>query len=471
MQCMCDSCVIHFAIHFVTPFVIHLVIYLEIHFAIHLTIHFSIHLVMGSQNEWHKMCDSLAIPLAQDVWFKRGHIKFVIHLMIDFTIQNELCKMNDPPHDLHKMHNLPVNSLCDSKWIIQNAWFTLQFKMSYKKCEIHYSIHNESHKMCNSKWVTQNVQFTSWFTSQFKMSLRKCTGHHVIHTKCMIHLVIQECNKGDEYFVVTFLSKSVSARTLWLANLDIITEEKNINLINMIMLGADATFMLEWTTVDIPNSKIESSKNLYGNIVISYCIGCFDLFSIITWLLLSIHRSAGSRISRRGHQPRRGCQLPRQLRFKKFVCQNKRIWTLGGGARRRRPPWIRQCIGIEFKGTFTRVKWMSEFIRSSLQTSWIRSFPFLRKYPEDMNKLKTTSTLLSSAHRDHLGTSLNRNTGMPVPYFLRDSTCRTGPRNKNTTALNVSNFFVFCRFHSDVSVTGDIKHPQFTGTGSFRFVV
>ena len=33
-----------------------------------------------------------------------------------------------------------------------------------------------------------------------------------------------------------------------------------------------------------------------------------------------------------------GRQLPRRLRFEKFVCQNERIWTRRGGARRRRPP-------------------------------------------------------------------------------------------------------------------------------------
>ena len=37
-----------------------------------------------------------------------------------------------------------------------------------------------------------------------------------------------------------------------------------------------------------------------------------------------------------------GCQLPRQLCFEKFVCQNKRIWTLGGHAPVA-PPWICQC--------------------------------------------------------------------------------------------------------------------------------
>ena len=34
--------------------------------------------------------------------------------------------------------------------------------------------------------------------------------------------------------------------------------------------------------------------------------------------------SGGSKISCSGRQ------LPRQLRFEKFVCQNERIWTLGG---------------------------------------------------------------------------------------------------------------------------------------------
>ena len=38
--------------------------------------------------------------------------------------------------------------------------------------------------------------------------------------------------------------------------------------------------------------------------------------------------SGGSRISCRGG----GRQLPRQLRFEKFVCQNERIGTLGGPA-------------------------------------------------------------------------------------------------------------------------------------------
>ena len=36
-----------------------------------------------------------------------------------------------------------------------------------------------------------------------------------------------------------------------------------------------------------------------------------------------------------------GRQLPRRLRFEKFVCQNERIWTLRG-ARSDGAPWIRQ---------------------------------------------------------------------------------------------------------------------------------
>ena len=40
--------------------------------------------------------------------------------------------------------------------------------------------------------------------------------------------------------------------------------------------------------------------------------------------------SGRSRISRRGRGPRRGHGLPRRLRFANFLCQNERIWTLGG---------------------------------------------------------------------------------------------------------------------------------------------
>ena len=42
---------------------------------------------------------------------------------------------------------------------------------------------------------------------------------------------------------------------------------------------------------------------------------------------------ADGRISRRGGRGprRRGCGLPRWLRFENFVCQNERIGPLGGG--------------------------------------------------------------------------------------------------------------------------------------------
>ena len=95
-------------------------------------IHFMIH--FGIQNESHKMCNLLLSSLweskwvTQNAWFplqfkmctkyviqKRSHIKCAIHPMINFTIQNELCKMNDSPHGSHKIHNLPDNSLYNYK--------------------------------------------------------------------------------------------------------------------------------------------------------------------------------------------------------------------------------------------------------------------------------------------------------------------------------------------------------------------
>ena len=64
---------------------------------------------------------------------------------------------------------------------------------------------------------------------------------------------------------------------------------------------------------------------------------------IITELFyLGILFSGGSRISGRGRRPRGGRQLPRRLRFEKFVCQNERIWTLRG-AHAGGAPQIRQC--------------------------------------------------------------------------------------------------------------------------------
>ena len=40
--------------------------------------------------------------------------------------------------------------------------------------------------------------------------------------------------------------------------------------------------------------------------------------------------------------PTEGRQLPMLLHFVKFVCQNKRIWTLKGSTHWLRPQWIRQ---------------------------------------------------------------------------------------------------------------------------------
>ena len=58
--------------------------------------------------------------------------------------------------------------------------------------------------------------------------------------------------------------------------------------------------------------------------------------------------SGGSRISCKGHQPGRGCQLPRQLRFVKFVCQNERIGTPWGGGWYVLPPspWSRHWVTV-----------------------------------------------------------------------------------------------------------------------------
>ena len=76
----------------------------------------------------------------------------------------------------------------------------------------------------------------------------------------------------------------------------------------------------------------------------------FNVWIICTFRFIRtfLGSSCGSRISHRGgRRPRRGGrQLPRRLHFEKFVCQNERIWTRRGGARRRRPPWIRHWVGL-----------------------------------------------------------------------------------------------------------------------------
>ena len=69
--------------------------------------------------------------------------------------------------------------------------------------------------------------------------------------------------------------------------------------------------------------------------------------------------SSGSRISRRGGADLvGGRQLPRQLRFEKFVCQNERIWTQRGGARarRRRPPGSATVLFLCFQSTVYAVR-------------------------------------------------------------------------------------------------------------------
>ena len=73
--------------------------------------------------------------------------------------------------------------------------------------------------------------------------------------------------------------------------------------------------------------------NNYNMMVIACERICVDfLFSTSTRLQWA-RCSGGSRISRRGGANLvGGCQLPRQLRFENFVCQNERIWTLGGRA-------------------------------------------------------------------------------------------------------------------------------------------
>ena len=65
--------------------------------------------------------------------------------------------------------------------------------------------------------------------------------------------------------------------------------------------------------------------------------------------------SGRSWISGRGRRLRRGgCRLPRPLRFKTFVCQNKRIWTLQGGACAGQAPEIRQwsCYSLQWSIAF-----------------------------------------------------------------------------------------------------------------------
>ena len=78
---------------------------------------------------------------------------------------------------------------------------------------------------------------------------------------------------------------------------------------------------------------------MYLNILLKEHFKC-KVYFISKWCLIKStgNCSSGSRISRRGGADLvggGGCQLPRQLRFGKFVCQNERIWTHGGGRQRR----------------------------------------------------------------------------------------------------------------------------------------
>ena len=70
----------------------------------------------------------------------------------------------------------------------------------------------------------------------------------------------------------------------------------------------------------------------YFEIIMSFCT-CYNG-----------HYSGGSRISRGGHAPVRGCGPPTWALFGKNVCENERIGSHRGAVRRARPPpQIRQC--------------------------------------------------------------------------------------------------------------------------------
>ena len=87
------------------------------------------------------------------------------------------------------------------------------------------------------------------------------------------------------------------------------------------MSGVGVPFMrLATPPTGYPGSATDKVKLLYNNpVVVLKCV-------VHGKYMLYIH-SGGCRISRRG-----GRGLPRQLRFANFVCQNERIWTLGGRA-------------------------------------------------------------------------------------------------------------------------------------------
>ena len=64
-----------------------------------------------------------------------------------------------------------------------------------------------------------------------------------------------------------------------------------------------------------------------------------------------------------------GCQLPRRLRFEKFVCQNERIWTLRGHAPVA-PPWICHWCVFENCNIYAFVDVYSHFLFFSTVFNW-----------------------------------------------------------------------------------------------------
>ena len=89
-----------------------------------------------------------------------------------------------------------------------------------------------------------------------------------------------------------------------------------------------------------------SSNLCVLNLCILFVSSNFLSFLTSVSIFLSLC-SGGSRISRRGAWTSLGgCGLPRRLRFENFVCQNERIWTLGGCALGKPPldPPMLSCL-------------------------------------------------------------------------------------------------------------------------------
>ena len=80
----------------------------------------------------------------------------------------------------------------------------------------------------------------------------------------------------------------------------------------------------------------------------------FDCKYRLQWRIQDFPWGGGGRGPRR-----RGCGLPRQLRFENFVCQNERIGTLRGGARAGRAP-LDPPMGyfrVQWEGCFFSWNW------------------------------------------------------------------------------------------------------------------